>query len=411
MDRLRNDVLSSKKAQIDLSEQRKADAENRGRHYRSLMDLVDHHKDLKCSTNNRVAGDEKYCFVAESGIPCSRMSYLVVDPELGSDPLYHSADLGASIHLSQKASRSPTLRIAETIDNLLKHPQRRSTKKNSPDKSTSTMNQSKFRREFTLFEKFHAKNRISKLKLALSAGGKLSCAFDLLKNAVENIDPPRLYFQAGLLFDDVNVHDKAIQCFGRSVNQLNIFDFKEKETASTIRKFQMMNCEQQRKLLINQELRRITYIKEEKERQQLRSIISHIKLVRLRIIIGDFLGSYNSLLAAFEQRITRDEHILVLQLMHIFLSEMSVRAPALLQLLKLLQLLSSAVSHQAITALNAVSIKIKSCAVSYPVITTLNTDVPFGVPKGLQKKQLSKSHRSPYMDSKRNDQKRYWPFG
>ena len=348
--RLRYDVLSSEMAQIDLNEQRKADVLNRGRHHRSLMDLIDHDKNLNSSMSNSVAGDDKHRFICANGIPSSRMSYLVVDPELGSDQFYQSAGLRASIHLSPRTSRNPTFRKIESINNVLKHSQRRLTKSTTSDKSNNTINQSEFRREFPFVRTFHAKSRIHTLKWALSAGGKLSRAFAILQNAAEDLDPPRLYFQAGLLFDDVNVHDKAEKCFMRSIRQLDITDFEVKENPAAIRKFRIMNSEQKQKYLTCQEAKKVIYIKEEQDRQQLRAIISHIKLVRLRIIIGDSIGCHNSLLAAFEQCVTHDEHVLVLQLMHIFLSEMSVRANILIQSL--------------------------SNATSHPITITSNADVP-----------------------------------
>ena len=162
----------------------------------------------------------------------------------------------------------------------------------------------------------------------MTAGGVLSAAFEIMKEAKTVLDSPRYYYRAGLLFDKSNMHDRAAQCYKKAtklISSILLVDEKMAETPASKLKFRSMNNRQQRLYLsTNSDLRR-TYIVDEENRQRLRILVSHIQLTRLNIIVGDYPSAYESLCKSIEQCNCTDEHVLVLQFMHALLSEMSVR--------------------------------------------------------------------------------------
>ena len=156
---------------------------------------------------------------------------------------------------------------------------------------------------------------------------KLSTAVELLKEAHKVIDPQRCYFHAGILFDSVDQHERALTCFKKSLRgtspALVIDTYKVPLSEAHHRKLRCLNDTQRQKYLDERATVRERLIYEEERRQRLKVFIAHIKLVRLYLIFGHKESAHDFMCISFDLCESHAEHLFVLKFMHLLLSQMA----------------------------------------------------------------------------------------
>jgi len=156
---------------------------------------------------------------------------------------------------------------------------------------------------------------------------KLSTAVELLKEAHKVIDPQRCYFHAGVLFDSVGQHERALTCFKKSLRgtspALVVDTYKVPLSEAHHRKLRCLNDIQRQKYLDERAVVRERLIYEEERRQRLKVFIAHIKLVRLYLIFGQKENAHDFMCICFDLCESHAEHLFVLKFIHLLLSQMA----------------------------------------------------------------------------------------
>ena len=156
---------------------------------------------------------------------------------------------------------------------------------------------------------------------------KLSTAVELLKEAHKVIDPQRCYFHAGILFDSVAQHERALTCFKKSLRgtspALVVDTYKVPLSEAHHRKLRCLNDTQREKYLDERAAVRERLIYEEERRQRLKVFIAHIKLVRLYLIFGHKESTHEFMCICFDLCESHAEHLFILKFMHLLLSQMA----------------------------------------------------------------------------------------
>lgn len=156
---------------------------------------------------------------------------------------------------------------------------------------------------------------------------KLSTAVELLKEVHRVVDPQRCFFHAGLLFDEVGQHERALMCFSKALAgtppPLVVDTYQMPLTDTHHRKIRYSNKSQLTTYLAERAHAREQLIIQEERRQRLKVLISHLKLIRLRMIFGHHSETHDELCGSFDLCESHAEHLLVLQFTHALLSQMA----------------------------------------------------------------------------------------
>jgi hypothetical protein len=354
---IRKETQSFKAFQDNCDVSKVADVQNRLRHCASLLDIIDCRKFPALKPNK--AGSSNTLLSCESrkgppkrslGVPFDRLSYLKIDPQCGSDPCYIAIDLVASVSFIKppaifKGKNTNTYETSDlkSCNSSLssKGPLLSSLKMKGKGKQQQQQQQLILRTQTDLkpteskllLNSSREIDKIDNRSGSMSVGEesnsslKLCTAFDTIKHAPKVLDPARCYFHAGLLFDDVNMHDRAVQCFKKALERSSaeavVDNYRMKETPVELHKFKTMSRNQQETYLSDRAILRIKLIGEEERRSRLKVLVSHIQLTRLNLILGDFPASHSSLCSSFEWCESKEEHRLTLEYFHALLSEMS----------------------------------------------------------------------------------------
>ena len=152
----------------------------------------------------------------------------------------------------------------------------------------------------------------------------------IVKNAKSVLDPSRLLFDAGILFDEIGMLDKAKMCFTKATKLTNaaaiVDGYDLPESPEFIRKVSRMS-ERHKVILFAQRAElRVSLITAEEERQRLRAMVSYCQLIRINLLLEDYEAAHASLLAAFRTTVSAAEHSELLVYTHNILKEFSSKS-------------------------------------------------------------------------------------
>jgi tetratricopeptide (TPR) repeat protein len=143
---------------------------------------------------------------------------------------------------------------------------------------------------------------------------KLSEALEMMAaaNKHKNEASLSMFFSAGVIFDEINIHVKAVEAFkkaARVVSPEYIVDtFLLPDDSVHKRKVERLGGKPLADYLYKRALKRETLLRDETERQRLRRIVSYCQLLRLYIILQDYKQSQMALAAAFALCTQECEH-------------------------------------------------------------------------------------------------------
>jgi hypothetical protein len=346
---IRNATQSFRAVQDNRDISKVADVQNRLRHCASLLDIIECRKFPALKPNK--SGSSNSVISSESrkkpllGVPFNRLSYLKIDPQCGSDPCYIAKGLVDCVTSIKPPSILLSLKSKSKYKNAYETSDLKSCNSSLSSKGpllSSLKMKDKGKQQLTLRTPTNLKKSLlngstetdsvdnrSLISMGEESNSsvKLCTAFDTIKHASKVLDPSRCYFYAGLLFDDVSMHDRAIQCFKKSIKRSSaeavVDNYRMKETSVELHKFKTMSYNQQQNYLSERAILRLKLIYEEERRSRLKVLVSHIQLTRLNMILGDYSAAHSSLCSSFEWCESREEHVLTLEYFHALLSEMS----------------------------------------------------------------------------------------
>ena len=156
---------------------------------------------------------------------------------------------------------------------------------------------------------------------------KLVVAMTTMKNAKSILDPSRLLFDAGILFDEIGMLEKAMSCFTKATKLVNaaiiVDGYDLPESPEYLRKVSRMS-ERHKVILFAQRAElRGALITAEEERQRLRAMVSYCQLIRIHLLMEDHETAHASLVAAFRTTVSAAEHSELLVYTHNILKEFS----------------------------------------------------------------------------------------
>jgi len=155
---------------------------------------------------------------------------------------------------------------------------------------------------------------------------KLVAASEMHKSARRILDGSRLFFEAAVLYDEIGMLDKAVECFercafhnedaARIVDSYDLIEGPEYE-----RKVERMSSKHREKFFQRRAALRGSLIAAEKERQRLRSMVSYCQLARIYLQMDDYTNSHRCLVASFHTTVSFAEHTELLLFAHETLKE------------------------------------------------------------------------------------------
>lgn len=131
----------------------------------------------------------------------------------------------------------------------------------------------------------------------------LVLAINFMKLSQKLIDSGRLQFEAGILFSQIQMHDRALICFKKAIKKANIelivdtYDLPE--SVEYQRKVLHMSRFNLQDFLSQRNIKRQEYIELESSRHRLRQVISYCYNVQLYLISKDYDSACSSLRDAF----------------------------------------------------------------------------------------------------------------
>jgi len=176
---------------------------------------------------------------------------------------------------------------------------------------------------------FHAKQREMGRPATLStadSNAKLVAATELFKSARKVLDGSRLLFEAGVLYDEIGMVDKAVFCFERCANNgedaaKTVDSYDLTEGPEFKRKVERMSAGHRDVFLQQRVQLRVSLIAAEKERLRLRSMVSLCQLTRIYLQTDDYANAHRCLVASFHTTVSFAEHLELLLFFHATLKE------------------------------------------------------------------------------------------
>jgi len=159
--------------------------------------------------------------------------------------------------------------------------------------------------------------------------GKLQYVLELINKAKTDLDPSRLYFEAGVIFDELQVDERAAACLTKATRQSNVERIVDQiqlvNDAVYQRKVERMSPIVRPKFLAERAELRMRLIFQETERQRLRARAANCELCRLYSLssVRDLWKAHESLQAAFRLCRSDAEHIELLRYFHELLFALS----------------------------------------------------------------------------------------
>jgi len=155
---------------------------------------------------------------------------------------------------------------------------------------------------------------------------KLVAASEMHKSGRKILDGSRLFFEAAILYEEIGMFDKAIDCFercsGNTEDAAKVVDaYDLVQGVEFARKVERMSEGNRLAFLEKRSQLRGSLIAAEKERQRLRSMVSLCQLVRIYLRIDDYKNSHRCLVAAFHTTVSFEEHTELLIFAHETLKE------------------------------------------------------------------------------------------
>jgi hypothetical protein len=157
---------------------------------------------------------------------------------------------------------------------------------------------------------------------------KMSIAMELMAAAKTSLEKSRCLFEAGVLFDNIGLHDRALSCFLKSRQKGSVEAIVEEvymtESVDLSRKLERMSGPRREAFLEAREQVKAAYIVAEDERHRLRELIAVLMIVRLHLIMGSYVEVHSSMCELFQLCRLKTEHDFAFQYMHALLGSMSV---------------------------------------------------------------------------------------
>jgi hypothetical protein len=154
---------------------------------------------------------------------------------------------------------------------------------------------------------------------------KLSDALEMMTvaNKKKNEASLSIYFSAGVIFDEIDIHVKAIEAFRKSTKVVPSTDpeyivdnFLLPNDSVHKRKVERLGGKPLRDYLHKRAMKRDALVRDETERQRLRRIVAYCQLVRLYIVLQEYKHSQSAMAAAFSLCEQESEHNEVLRYTH-----------------------------------------------------------------------------------------------
>ena len=151
---------------------------------------------------------------------------------------------------------------------------------------------------------------------------KLVEALELWEKArkIGSVGSLTIYFAAGVIFDEIEMHEKAIECFKRSARiipaEIIVDTYMLPDDAVHKRKVERYSRKPLQEYLEQRALRREKLIFDETERQRLCAIVAYAQLIRLYLIVQRYPESQTALAAAFSLSNQAREHSELLKYAH-----------------------------------------------------------------------------------------------
>ena len=151
---------------------------------------------------------------------------------------------------------------------------------------------------------------------------KLVEALELWEKArkIGSVGSLTIYFAAGVLFDEIDMHEKAIEAFKRAARMIPaeviVDTYMLPEDAQHKRKVERYSRKPLQDYLEDRARKREKLIFEETERQRLCAIVSYAQMVRLYLILQKYRESQAALASAFELTNQASEHSELLKYAH-----------------------------------------------------------------------------------------------
>lgn len=169
------------------------------------------------------------------------------------------------------------------------------------------------------------KSNVRKVKRPRTRGGKvtiddeeknnkLSEALEMMAiaNKQKNEASLSIFFSAGVIFDEIDIHVKAVEAFKKATRVVSpeyiVDTFLLPDDSIHKRKVERLGGKPLADYLYKRALKREILLRDETERQRLRRIVAYCQLLRLYIILQNYKQSQLALGAAFSLCIQECEH-------------------------------------------------------------------------------------------------------
>lgn len=166
-------------------------------------------------------------------------------------------------------------------------------------------------------------------KEACSKEAKLVRAMALIQESKTVLDPNRLMFEAGVIFDELKMTDRAISCFTKAARKVSaevvVDGYDLPDTPEYRRKIERMSKFHLPEFLKQRNMFRDQFLFAENERQRLRAIVANSQNMRLHLVLKQFDLAHASMRSAFADCTSPGEHSDILRYAHSILKEFSVR--------------------------------------------------------------------------------------
>lgn len=159
--------------------------------------------------------------------------------------------------------------------------------------------------------------------------GKLQYVLELINKAKTDLDPSRLFFEAGVIFDELQVDERAAACLAKATRQSNAERIVDQiQLVNDViyqRKVERMSPTVLPRFLAERAQLRSRLIFEESERQRLRARAANCELSRLYSLtsVRDLWKAHESLQASFLLCRSDIEHLELLKYFHALLCALS----------------------------------------------------------------------------------------
>lgn len=166
-------------------------------------------------------------------------------------------------------------------------------------------------------------NSSTKGQIKRTADGQLQYVLELLNQVKTSLEPSKLYFEAGVIFYTMNVHERAVVCLEKATlvtDAARIIDTNYLPIdVHYQRKVERMSPTMLPKFLQERAMLRDTLIFQESERQRLRARAAHCELTRLYALVEpvrDVWKAHAHLQCAFQICANDEEHADMLRYFH-----------------------------------------------------------------------------------------------